>query len=146
MEEIRLLYITTWGCIKPGINNGRNYQPQLVPDFWTINSSMLVYGNRLEMRWSHVSEVFLILPSGWNGNMESGFEWLWNRHLGNFWFNMTLSIEDFLGEGKHIICMVFYSFLLGHVASDVHFCFRLIWLKYTLHCSIILKIIGDQTT
>ena len=26
-------------CIKPLVNNGINYQPQLVPDFWNINST-----------------------------------------------------------------------------------------------------------
>ncbi len=30
--------ITTWGVKKNSVNNGINYQPQLVQEFWTINS------------------------------------------------------------------------------------------------------------
>ena len=37
-SEIRNTHL---GCIESVVNNGRNYQPQLVHDFWTINSTTL---------------------------------------------------------------------------------------------------------
>ena len=54
------------GCVKPVVNNEINYQPQLVQDFWTINSRWCVFVcSSKNYRQKPLKNGFFVILKGW---------------------------------------------------------------------------------
>ena len=110
------------GCKKHLVNDGINYQPQLVfsPDFWTINSTMALLISTgspcLSFRWS---KSYATLARLWQGRPSNSAPWRMDADV-----EISNSGDEFLSEFFHIL---FDVFLMGFIQKW--------WIQENVWCS-----------